>query len=114
MDYKTLGKNIQEERIKQKMTQKQLAEYAHVTPSYIGQIERGERNVSLDVLVQIANNLNIPIDCFLLCNYNNNLQRKVLYRELTKLIQSHSNKELLFLLHVVKEITAYIDESMTY
>lgn len=114
MDYKTLGKNIQKERIKQQMTQKQLAEHIHVSPSYIGQIERGERNVSLDILVQIANSLNSPIDCFLRCNYNNSLQRKVLYREITKLLQTHTNKELLLLLHVVKEISAYIDEETPY
>lgn len=114
MDYKELGKNIQEERLKQRMTQKQLAEHIHVSPSYIGQIERGERNVSLDILVQIANSLNNPIDSFLRCNYNNSLQRKVLYREITKLLQSHSNKELLLLLHVVKEISAYIDENIAY
>ena len=111
MDYKVLGKNIQKERIKHQMTQKQLAEHVHVSPSYIGQIERGERNVSLEILVQIANSLNNPIDSFLRYNYNKNLQRKVLYREITKQLQSYSNKELQLLLHLVREISAYISNN---
>ena len=37
-----------------KFSQEKLAELAEVHPNYIGDIERGEENVSVDVLVRIA------------------------------------------------------------
>lgn len=111
MDYSILGSNIREERINQNMTQKELASQAHVTPAYIGQIERGERNVSLDVLIQIANALNTSVDCLIEYTYNTTLKRKNIYRELYNLFKTHSNKELLLLLHVAKDVEAYLEKT---
>ncbi len=110
MDYKALGQNIREERVNQNLTQKDLADATHVTPAYIGQIERGERNVSLDVLIQIANTLNISVDGLVEYTYSNSLQRKGIYRELVQILQSCSKKELQLVLQVTKELVAYLDE----
>lgn len=65
MDYINLGKRIREERLKLNLTQEQLAEYVEISASYIGQIERGERNLTLDTLVRIANRLKVSIDYLL-------------------------------------------------
>lgn len=65
MNYKDLGKRIREERQKLNLTQEQLAEYADISTSYMGQIERGERNVTLETLVRITNKLNVSIDYLL-------------------------------------------------
>ena len=65
MNYKDLGKRIKEERHKLNLTQEQLAEYANISTSYMGQIERGERNVTLDTLIRITNRLNVSIDYLL-------------------------------------------------
>lgn len=62
MDYKILGKNIQDYRWKLSLTQAQLAEDVNLTTSYIGQIERGQRKVTLDKLVLIAERLGTSID----------------------------------------------------
>ncbi|MBQ4326972.1 MAG: helix-turn-helix transcriptional regulator, partial [Clostridia bacterium] len=50
MDYTALGKRIREERLKLNLTQEQLAEDVDLSTAYIGQIERGERRVSLENL----------------------------------------------------------------
>ncbi|NRT78412.1 helix-turn-helix domain-containing protein [Clostridium beijerinckii] len=65
MNYVNLGKRIREERLKLNLTQEQLAEYVDISASYIGQIERGERNLTLDTLVRIANRLTVSIDYLL-------------------------------------------------
>ncbi len=65
MDYKLLGKRIREERIKLNLTQEQLAEYVDISTSYMGQIERGERSVTLDSLLRISNRLSVSVDYLL-------------------------------------------------
>ncbi len=65
MNYISLGKRIKEERLKLNLTQEKLAESVDISTSYMGQIERGERNVTLDTLVRITNKLNVSIDYLL-------------------------------------------------
>ncbi len=65
MDYIFLGKRIREERLKLNLTQEQLAEYVDISASYMGQIERGERKVTLDTLIKITNKLRVSIDYLL-------------------------------------------------
>lgn len=65
MNYIDLGKRIREERLKLNLTQEKLAECADISSSYLGQIERGERNVTLDTLLRISNKLNVSIDYLL-------------------------------------------------
>jgi transcriptional regulator with XRE-family HTH domain len=65
MDYANLGKRLREERLKLNLTQEQLAEYVDISSSYMGQIERGERKVTLDTLLKITNRLNVSIDYLL-------------------------------------------------
>lgn len=68
MDYKRLGLRIREERLKINLTQEQLAEAIDISNSYMGQIERGERSVTLDTLLRLTNKLGITVD-YLLQDY---------------------------------------------
>ena len=55
MDYqKILGENIHSLRKKQQLTQEQLAELCDLHRTYIGAMERGDRNVSLNNIVKVA------------------------------------------------------------
>jgi len=54
MDYISLGKRIREERLKLNLTQEKLAEEVGLSTAYIGQIERGERSLTLEKLVLIT------------------------------------------------------------
>ncbi len=49
-----LGDNIRTQRKELGLSQEKLAEKADLHPVYIGSVERGEENVSLDSLVRIA------------------------------------------------------------
>ncbi|MEL7657666.1 MAG: helix-turn-helix transcriptional regulator [Bacillota bacterium] len=44
------------------MTRDNLSELIDITPYFLGQIERGERNMSVKTLIKIATCLNVSID----------------------------------------------------
>ena len=55
------GKNVQKIRKIRHLSQEQLAELAGVHRTYIGMIERAEKNITLCNIERIANGLNVPI-----------------------------------------------------
>lgn len=58
MDYfNILGTNIRALRLKKNYTQEHLAEICDLHRTYVGAVERGDRNVSLKNIVIIANAL---------------------------------------------------------
>jgi transcriptional regulator with XRE-family HTH domain len=68
MDYTRLGKRIKEERLRLNLTQEKLSEKVGISTAYLGQIERGERCITLDKLIPLANYLGVTVD-FLLTDY---------------------------------------------
>lgn len=63
---KQLGRNIKAERIRKGYTQEAFAEIAGVTREYISRIERGQVNMSILKILNIANLLNTDIQNLLL------------------------------------------------
>lgn len=55
------GKNVQEYRKAQQLSQEQLAELAGVHRTYIGMIERAEKNITLCNIERIAKALKLGI-----------------------------------------------------
>ena len=58
---KFIGKRIRNYRTQQNLSQEKLAEMAGCHPTYIGQLERGEKNATLESVEKIAAALNIPL-----------------------------------------------------
>jgi transcriptional regulator with XRE-family HTH domain len=56
-----LGSRIRERRIARKLTQAHLAEKCHLHRTFIGSVERGERNIAILNLRLIAKNLRVPL-----------------------------------------------------
>jgi transcriptional regulator with XRE-family HTH domain len=59
-----VGARIRQFRKKLNMTQEQLGELAQLQSSYIGGVERGDRNVSLETLEKIIKAFNISFSEF--------------------------------------------------
>lgn len=58
-----LGENIRKFRSELDFSQEELAAQSELHRTYVGSIERGERNVSLDNIVKIARALGVsPVD----------------------------------------------------
>lgn len=62
IDHVKFGKRIKELRTEQGMTQEALATKLGLDRSYMGFLERGERNPSLEVIIRIAKALSIKPD----------------------------------------------------
>ncbi len=58
---KLIGQRIRNYRNQQKLSQEKLAELSGCHPTYIGQVERGEKNATVESIEKISSALNIPL-----------------------------------------------------
>lgn len=58
---KTVGKRLRSYRTAQGISQEKLAERAGLHPTYIGQVERGEKNLTIESLEKITGALGVSI-----------------------------------------------------
>ena len=56
-----LGENVRQLRLRRGWSQEKLASEAGLHRTYVGSVERGERNVSLDNIVAIARALGVSV-----------------------------------------------------
>src|SRR5690625_866592 len=66
IDNKAIGQRIREEREKLALTRAELAELVELSDYYVGQLERGDRQMSLPALVKISSCLHVSMDYLVL------------------------------------------------
>ncbi len=59
---KVLGERLRSYRNQKGWSQEKLAERAGLHPTYIGQLERGEKNATIDSICKVANALGVPLE----------------------------------------------------
>ncbi len=62
IDFKAMGKRIRDKRNELKLTQEKVAEMIDISPSHMGEIERGTSVCSVEVLVNLATVLDLNLD----------------------------------------------------
>ncbi len=65
LDGKALGGRLKELRMKNSITQSQLADYLGVDQSYISKFESGQRQLSVLSLEKLANLFGLPVESLL-------------------------------------------------
>lgn len=58
---KVIGQRIRNIRLNSGLSQEKLAELSGCHPTYIGQLERGEKNATIESIEKIAVSLNVPL-----------------------------------------------------
>lgn len=67
---KALGNAMREARLKRGFSQEAFADACELDRSYIGQVERGEKNISLESVLRVARGLEVkPSQLFAAAGY---------------------------------------------
>jgi len=100
MDYISLGSRIKRKRLEMNLTQESLAELSKISTPYMGQIERGEKGISLENFVNIANALECSTDELLRDNLEDNINARI--SEIQQIIKKLSASETEKLIKIMK------------
>lgn len=112
MDIKRLGQRIREERLKLNLTQEKLAEDIEISDSYMGQIERGERSLTLDTLVKLVNRFGVTIDYLL--KESIKVKDEVLFHEWLQIMNNRSLEEKRMVLDILKVMFSHMDSNKNF
>ena len=58
---RVLGQRIRNYRVEKHLSQEKLAELSGCHPAYIGQVERGEKNATIESIEKISAALDVPL-----------------------------------------------------
>ena len=102
-----IGRRIREERLRLNLTQEVLAEDVELTTAYIGQVERGERNLTLDNLIKVANRLGVTVDYLLSDSVIADRDATVI--QLTQLLNGRTLNEKELAVSLIKTLFSHLD-----
>ena len=115
-----IGSRVREQREIMKMSRERLAEIIGISEYYIGQLERGQRQMSLTVACAVAECLHISLDYLiwgievddkdkgLLQEYSGPYSDTGRSREINELLHRCSDYELVFVQHLLQLVLPYI------
>ena len=98
----SVGNRIRDLRKANGWTQEQLAEAASLHYSYIGGVERGDRNISLETLEKIITAFNVPAIEFF--RFKDETDRRKALDEHMALLSNRSAEEIAALTRVIGEV----------
>ncbi|PRR83636.1 helix-turn-helix domain-containing protein [Clostridium vincentii] len=104
INYREIGDKIRIEREKFDISREKFAELLDLSPFFIGQIERGERKMSISTLINVSECLHISID-YLIFGKVHKVQENNSLREL---INKCSEKEAKVIEEITKAILPHI------
>lgn len=106
LDYKAIGKRVKIARINKDFTQERLSEIIGISPTHLSNIETGTTRVSLNVIVNIANALQVTCDD-LLCD--NILKSDVQFRrDIAHVLEDCDEYEI----RVIRDLAAALKETL--
>ncbi|CAK7030888.1 helix-turn-helix transcriptional regulator [Tissierella sp.] len=101
LNYKDVGLRIRLEREKLGLSREKFAEITGSSSFYIGQLERGDRKMSVDTLVNISNVLNVSVD-YLLYGYTYYMENICISEAFDDIYKESIDDDLKELLNVLK------------
>lgn len=104
-----IGHRIREERLRLNLTQEALAEDVELTTAYIGQVERGERNFTLENLIKVANRLGVTVDYLLVDSVNADRDATII--QLSQLMNGRSLSEKELAVSLIKTLFSHLDRA---
>ncbi len=107
---KAVGQRMRNYRTRLGLSQERLAELSGCHPTYIGQVERGEKNATLESIEKIAVALDIPLSKLFEKLGNRNDDKKDIPLKCYELFSEKSREEQERLYRILLEIDKYKSE----
>ncbi|MCI9229907.1 MAG: helix-turn-helix transcriptional regulator [Lachnospiraceae bacterium] len=104
----SVARNIKKYRLLNNMTQEELAQHLNLDPQYYAQLERGERNFTLQRVVSVCSLFHIGIEDIIHIPTDNADETQELLQSLHKKMGSMSYVQLLSLDKFIEDIVPYI------
>ena len=113
LDYQVIAKRIRAARKAAHLTQAELAEKINISTNAVAKLETNLMNVSLQTLINIANELDIDMNYLLSDNDNDNRNSKDENIDifLENLITTLPMRDKKFIIHTINGLKAYNAES---
>lgn len=105
-----IGDRLRHRRLELKYSQETVAEKAGLHPTYIGQVERGEKNATIESIEKLCIALNYPMD-ELFSKIISTSDKNITANECYSLIISQSPKEQQMLYELLRQIIEFKQKS---
>ena len=105
--YRLLGERVRKKRKQLGLSQEELSEACGISPAYIGIIERGNRKLSVETLVKIANALNVNTDYLLRDSVRYNSSDII--KKTTSLLHDMDEDEIRYTYRMISNTKDFID-----
>lgn len=110
VDYVEIGKRIREVRKAQEMTQEEASEKCDITAAYYGNVERGDKKMSVETLVKISNGLRVSTDYLLYGDMDTLAKQDKLMACLAGLRRKMDEAQIERLLTIMEAVADIIDK----
>jgi len=104
LNHNEIGLRIRQERDKLGLSREKFAELVGLSAFFIGQIERGDRKMSIDTLVAISDILNVSVD-YLLFGLTHYMENIVVMETYDNIYKESTDEEIRELLEILKGST---------
>lgn len=107
---KVVGDRIRKYRKEKNLSQEELAHLASLHNTYIGQVERGEKNITIESLFKITRALEVTLADFFINTQSSTT--KTLSTEISQIISIldiKSKKDQQFILNIIELLAAWKD-----
>ena len=103
IDQKLLGNRIKSLRVQKGLSQDKLGELSGMNGKYLGEVERGNSNISITNLSKISDVLDVPF--LSLLNLEHEQGRTELVKELHQMIDGADDGQLKIIYRVIDAVT---------
>ena len=110
VDYVEIGKRIRTIRKAQGLTQEGASEKCDITAAYFGNIERGDKKMSVETLVKISNGLKVSTDHLLYGDMGPLVEHDALMAYLAGLCRKMDEAQMERLLTIMEAVAGVIDK----
>lgn len=104
----SIGSNIRKYRKLNNLTQEALAEKLHLGTQYYAQLERGERNFTIEKIIQVCDVLQINIQDIIEIKPKNTKDSQLLLEEIQTQLKTLSHSQLALVSNFIKEFIPYV------